>query len=255
MSSEKHRPSRKSWTTRPWVLPVLVHVSIFLTYTILFLWAYWGFPFGSRYRSADIIASNIIASATSAIEYGTRVFDEIDDLDEYFGKPTPELESRWTELLKYQWLQIPESDMEKLGRVEEGIQLPDGGYFATLAVYHDLHCLRRIHHVLYRDHYFPNLTADERFLDDRHAAHCLDSIRQSVQCAGDVSLLTMRWGTHTRVPLANFTSPHECVNWNHIQDWAHDRVYDVMAPGVLIHPKLGASYPDGKPGLGVGRDS
>jgi hypothetical protein len=28
------------------------------------------------------------------------VFDEIDDLDLYFGKPTPELDGRWEELLK-----------------------------------------------------------------------------------------------------------------------------------------------------------
>lgn len=34
--------------------------------------------------------------------------------------------------------------MERLGRLEEGIELPDGGYFATLAVFHDLHCLVRI---------------------------------------------------------------------------------------------------------------
>lgn len=40
-----------------------------------------------------------------------------------------------------QWLQLPASDVEKLGRVEEGIQLPDGGYFGQLSVYHDLHCL------------------------------------------------------------------------------------------------------------------
>lgn len=122
------------------------------------------------------------------------------------------------------------------------------------------------------------MTDDDRYLDARHAgtylpsspnsvlvpdafaneldlpAHCLDSLRQSVQCAGDVSLLTMKWGVHIREPVANFTSPHECVNWDNIQDWASERVYDVMAPGVLVHPTLGPSYPDGKPGLGVGRD-
>lgn len=33
--------------------------------------------------------------------------------------------------------------MKRLGRLEEGIKLPDDGYFATLAVFHDLHCLVR----------------------------------------------------------------------------------------------------------------
>ncbi|KAI0107897.1 hypothetical protein GGR51DRAFT_548347 [Nemania sp. FL0031] len=198
----------KDWKKRPWILPLLFHTAILATYTLLFLFTFWSLKFDSKCRLPDIIDS----SATSAIEYGTRVFDEIDDLDNYFGKPTPELDARWKELLKYQWIQIPESDMKKLGRVEEGIRLPDGGYYATLAVYHDLHCLRRIHHAFHRDHYFPNMTAEERFLDSRHAAHCLDSLRQSVQCAGDVSLLTMRWGVHTREPLANFTSRHESKN-------------------------------------------
>ena len=45
---------------------------------------------------------------------------------------------------KDQWLQVPKSDMERLGRLDEGIELPGGGYFATLAVFHDLHCLVRI---------------------------------------------------------------------------------------------------------------
>ncbi|KAI0153130.1 hypothetical protein GGR57DRAFT_467789 [Xylariaceae sp. FL1272] len=61
----------------------------------------------------------------------------------------------------------------------------------------------------------------------------------------------MRWGEYTRIPIGNFTAPHECVNFDAIQNWARDRVYDVMAPGVLVHPVLGPSYPDGKPGLGV----
>ncbi|KAI3331419.1 hypothetical protein HD806DRAFT_477306 [Xylariaceae sp. AK1471] len=244
-------PAVKDEKTRSWIRPLLFHASIILIYTLLFLLALWRLKIDSKRRLPDVIDS----SATSAIEYGTRVFDEIDDLDLYFGKPSSELDAKWKELLKYQWLQIPESDMKRLGRVEEGIRLPGGGYFGTLAVFHDLHCLRRIHHAFHRDHYFPNMTAEERFLDSRHAAHCLDSIRQSIQCAGDVSLLTMRWGVHTREPLANFTSRHECVNWNHIQDWAHEHVYDVMAPGVLVHPVLGPSYPDGAPGLGVGRES
>lgn len=167
--------------------------------------------------------------------------------------------------------------MENLGRLDEGIMLPDGGYFGTLGVFHDLHCLvrvkvrmsscrgkenkccqsntyqRRVHHVLYRDHYFPDLTDEQRHLDDRHAAHCLNSLRQSIQCAGDVSLLTMKWVPYNREPTANFTGPHQCVNWDGIQDWAHDRVYDVMAPNVLVHPVLGPSYPDGGHSFGVAR--
>ncbi|KAI8633285.1 hypothetical protein F5Y19DRAFT_471556 [Xylariaceae sp. FL1651] len=234
-----------------WLVPILFHIALISTYTLLFLIAFQVMTARKECRRPEVIDS----SATSAIHYGTRVFDEIDNLNIYFGRPSPELDARWKELLQYQWLQVPESDMRKLGRIDEGIKLPGGGYFGTLAVFHDLHCLRRVHHAFYRDHYFPNMTEEERQLDAAHAAHCLDSLRQSVQCAGDVSLLTMRWGVHTREPLGNFTSRHECVNFDNIQNWAKERVYDVMAPGVLVHPVLGPSYPDGKPGLGVGTAS
>lgn len=72
-------------------------------------------------------------------------------------------------------------------------------------------------------------------------------------CAGDVSLVTMKWSPYLREPIANWTAPHECVNWDNIENWAEEHVYDVMAPGILVHPTLGPSYPDGKHGLGVGR--
>lgn len=52
--------------------------------------------------------------------------------------------------------------MQKLGRIEEGIKLPDGGYFGTLAVYHDLHCLvssRPYAIYQYGDHQLTELSA------------------------------------------------------------------------------------------------
>lgn len=76
-------------------------------------------------------------------------------------------------------------------------------------------------------------------------AHCLDSLRQSIQCYGDVSLLTMRWYKGSLLPVGNFSSPHECVNFDAIQDWAKDYTMDMLAPGVLVHPTLGPSFPNG----------
>ena len=38
---------------------------------------------------------------------------------------------------------LPETYMEELGRVYQGVQFPDGRYFASLMVYHHLHCLVR----------------------------------------------------------------------------------------------------------------
>ncbi|KAI0153131.1 hypothetical protein GGR57DRAFT_512940 [Xylariaceae sp. FL1272] len=162
---ENHRETaQKSRHNKSRFIPFLFHTGVLLTYSILFLFASWHME--SRLRRANVIES----SATSSIMYGTRVFDEIDNLNLYFGEPSAALDARWEELLQYQWIQVPKSDMRRLGREEEGIQLPGGGYFGTLAIFHDLHCLRRVHHAFYRDHYFPNLTKKEKWLDQMHAA-------------------------------------------------------------------------------------
>jgi hypothetical protein len=51
--------------------------------------------------------------------------------------------------------------MRELGRLEEGVKLPGGGYFASLMVYHHLHCIKRLHHFTYAEHYFPNISVDD----------------------------------------------------------------------------------------------
>ena len=58
-------------------------------------------------------------------------------------------------------------------------------------------------------------------------------------CQGDTSLLTMRWGKQQAIPLANFSSPHQCVDWDRLDAWAQERSVDVFQPGMLVHPKFG----------------
>ena len=86
--------------------------------------------------------------------------------------------------------------------------------------------------------------------------HCLDTLRESIMCHADISLLTMRWGKTQPIPLANFSAPHECINWQSLDEWSQGRSVDVMRPGFLAHPTLGPSFPNGR-GVrtGVGHDS
>lgn len=177
----------------------------------------------------------------------------------------------WRSQIVDQNLFVEGEDLEKLGVLDEGVKLPNGGYYASLMVYHQLHCLvslksyewstrthnsqKRLHHYFYEEHYFPNITEKEREHDRKHngrlsqgrdiesiltpIVHCLDLIRQGLQCQGDITLLTMRWGKHQAIPLGNFSAPHECVNWNRLQNWSKERSMDMFAEGVLVHPVYG----------------
>lgn len=109
--------------------------------------------------------------------FEARIFDVNPDIDSmYVGEPRPELDSAWHDLLQSklqivllllmlknadQNIQVSADEMRKLGRLEEGVELPTGGYFASLMVYHQLHCLKRLHHFTYQEHYFPNMSQTE----------------------------------------------------------------------------------------------
>lgn len=90
------------------------------------------------------------------------------------------------------------------------------GYYATLSAYHSLHCIKRLHHYLYFDQYYPGKTELEAMLIKHHAGklnvfitnvdvykllkltggaeHCLNILLQTVQCNPDLSIFPMQWG-------------------------------------------------------------
>jgi len=68
--------------------------------------------------------------------------------------------------------------------------------------------------------------------------HCLDFLRQSAMCHGDIGLVTFQWTPDSLIPVSNATV-HECVNWDAIDKWTKERTVDMMKPGWLIHPTKG----------------
>lgn len=72
-------------------------------------------------------------------------------------------------------------------------------------------------------------------------AHCIEILRQAAQCHGDTSIVTMYWGEASPIPVADFDSPHACVDWQAIMNWQQERRFDPKKPGYLRHPTLGMS--------------
>lgn len=59
--------------------------------------------------------------------------------------------------------------MAHYGRLDSGVPDPDGrGYLGTLNVYHELHCLKRLHQYMYPDYYFGDLTPEQHELNRLH---------------------------------------------------------------------------------------
>ncbi|EME47022.1 hypothetical protein DOTSEDRAFT_50523 [Dothistroma septosporum NZE10] len=99
------------------------------------------------------------------------------------------------------------------------------GYIAGLEVLHELHCLEKLRHALLygsvsthqvRRH---NASAAGDFAD-YHIDHCLNSLRQSVQCHGDLTPIPLRWWDSLGRPFTDSDQIHTCRNFTKIRDWA-----------------------------------
>ncbi|KAF2128709.1 hypothetical protein P153DRAFT_292948, partial [Dothidotthia symphoricarpi CBS 119687] len=159
------------------------------------------------------------APAKDVIEYEARAWD-LDHIylgngtmnpekkGHFNGKPTPELAAEWKELLQHQNFRLQKEDFGPFANDENLVQLSDkSGYFATIAVYHGLHCLKRFHHYLYQDEYYPDMSADDKRRLLFHAA--------------------------------TDKAQHQCVAWKPLEHWAAERAFNAFEPGLLVHPTFG----------------
>jgi hypothetical protein len=63
-------------------------------------------------------------------------------------------------------------------------------------------------------------------------------------CQADTHVITMKWGVEQSVPIGNFSSPHKCVNWDSLNNWAKSRHFDPFQKDYLVHPEFGNPYTD-----------
>jgi len=57
------------------------------------------------------------------------------------------------------------------------IELEDGsGYYVTVAAFHGLHCVQRLHHFIYTDDYYSDLSETEVFLLKQHTGEVVPCI-------------------------------------------------------------------------------
>ncbi|KAG5914368.1 hypothetical protein E4U42_000525 [Claviceps africana] len=234
------RPRGEPWWKRTSVLAA-GHLVLFAVYA------------GSLYaavrsRPGGRTAGLPVSPAVSAVEWEEHKFsleDRIQEKGSFSGRPSADLDKAWHDLLNYENIVIEPHIMDHYGRRDIGVAVPEGGgYLGTLNVYHELHCLKRLHQYMYPEYYFPNLTAHQHELNRLHNEHCIDFLRQSSMCHGDIGLITFEWHDDSRIPVANATS-HQCVNWPKLDEWTRARSVDMMKPGWLVHPLFGVAYPDG----------
>ncbi|CZR59325.1 uncharacterized protein PAC_09217 [Phialocephala subalpina] len=216
---------------------------------ILGLWTLIMYFVALQINSLSIHGPDLIHFAREAIFWEERKFKLGDTIQEdsiYSGRPSQELDRAWHDLLNVENIRVDSDTMKHLGREQIGVRIPgEENFIGTLNVYHEIHCLKRIHQYMYQDHYFPDIDDSQREMNRLHNEHCIDFLRQSAMCHGDVGLITFEWSPTNLIPIANATT-HQCVNWEKLDQWTRERSVDMLQPGWLVHPTLGPAFPMGE---------
>ncbi|TGJ78165.1 hypothetical protein E0Z10_g10597 [Xylaria hypoxylon] len=174
--------------------------------------------------------------AQEAIAYENRPVDGIAEDSKYAGYPSTESDEAWNALIEGINIKIFPDEMSRLG--ETSLEINDGtGYLGVLGVYHELHCIKRLRKWFYRDYYYPNATTLEYNERMTHAEHCLEFIRQSSVCHGDITVAGFKWlhdGAGQVVePTTKEGALHRCVQWDRLTTWAKSRRVDLFDPDLL----------------------
>ncbi|KAH8690237.1 hypothetical protein BGW36DRAFT_433189 [Talaromyces proteolyticus] len=216
---------------------LLFHLGLITIYSIAFI----GAIYSSSHSKSDNGVQHLIESPLhEAIEMERKmVHASFASKNPFKGPPSDELDHAWHQLFINSNVRVTEEDLAKINRTSVPITDERGGYYAIPDVYHQLHCLKFLRQVIYKDYY-----SIEKPTTPIHIDHCIDNLRQNLMCKGDVSLVTFSWVPNDRAPKPNFEVEHECVNWQRLDNWAKEHRFDIFDERTLVHPELGPSFPE-----------
>ncbi|KAK4157570.1 hypothetical protein C8A00DRAFT_40144 [Chaetomidium leptoderma] len=142
----------------------------------------------------------------------------------YKGSPRKDLDDAWNTLTDCNLANLPSEPMiladEEILRSFDPTTKPSKGkaghYYATVEVFHQLHCLDIIRKFIWRDHY-----------GHRHL------LRQVLMCNSDVGLIFYT-DVGSRQPVARVSTTHMCRNFSQISEWVNNHDSE---QGILVDAK------------------
>lgn len=163
--------------------------------------------------------------------------------------PNKDADSQWERLGEARIFPISRADVIRLGKnpstalkLEDKIWgLGDDAYAATLDVYHQIHCLNSLRQSIYGTYYHRPTANANGPLDDMyeiHLNHCIDLLLQTLQCGGNVNLITLHWYEAQPYPTPDYSINRQCVAFDQLTEWNGKHTIDQDTYGKLHGPKV-----------------
>ncbi|RDW76017.1 hypothetical protein BP5796_06838 [Coleophoma crateriformis] len=157
-------------------------------------------------------------------------YREIDEAKlQYVGEPRRDLDDAWNELLAGMNIDLPANEAEDMR--DKTWKWPETElYFTGVNVFHGLHCLNMVRKALSPEYYvWPHQSSGAEAFAKMHIEHCIDFIRQSLQCSADMSPMLWFWSSDHNNPILKPDTTHTCRDWDAIHEWAKEREIDPEA--------------------------
>ncbi|KAJ7158962.1 hypothetical protein C8R43DRAFT_1124603 [Mycena crocata] len=189
----------------------------------------------------------LYSPALEAVENEAKVYTIgfSSDFSPYQIPSSPKLDELWSNLYNFGISRISKEEAARLPNKTHAIPGDEGHYIAELDVFHNLHCLNKIRMALDPD-YYPEwrISTTNHWIPSQknatqHVSHCVDWIRQTLQCSSDTSVIVWQWDDTQNRNTFRGDVAHTCRKFDKIQAWAKERAlpttYD---PTVLIEDDI-----------------
>ncbi|KMQ49091.1 hypothetical protein A7D00_3153 [Trichophyton violaceum] len=162
----------------------------------------------------------------------------------FAGPPREDMEQAWHKFLRNDNIRVPIGYLKEKNLTSVYTKDHSEG-IASLSVYHSLHCLKKVKRMMFKEHYYANKDEESMAREIKHADHCVEYIRESLMCQPDLSLVTFRWINNTAqhedptefYPTNFDKDMHYCANWEHLDGWAGERMFDLFRVDLLDRPE------------------
>ncbi|KAH8123821.1 hypothetical protein FP744_10000864 [Trichoderma asperellum] len=173
--------------------------------------------------------STLLEPGAGVIEYEQVMFQgHLDHKNIYKGTPNKAMDKAWDDLMYMNGTVVDAKVIDRIGKSRLAVkfteqQEPGEKYFASVEVFHQLHCLNLIRTYTYREYYDrpenrPLAFEDPEHILRKHVDHCIDMLRQVLSCNADVGLITYNWVEHYGI-FPDFSTQHKCRKLDNIIKW------------------------------------